>query len=139
MKKIFLDSNIWLRYLLRDEEKQFRDCQQLLILNEQGKFKIYTSTICLLEIVYTLSSFYKIKRDEVVADLRNIISTRNLTLIDKTNFSEALRVFEKHQIKFADCLIATQIPKGVILCTYDREFKKIKTFIALTPSEYFTR
>lgn len=135
MKKIFLDTNIWLRYFLNDEKKQFMDCQKLLSLNETGKLKIYTSTICLLEIVYTLSSFYKITRNQIIINLEDIISTRNLTLIEKTNFPKTLEFFKQHQIKFTDCLIASQLPPKTVLCTYDADFKKIKGCQSLTPAE----
>lgn len=135
MKKIFLDTNIWLRYFLNDEKKQFIDCQKLLSLNETGKLRIYTSTICLLEIVYTLSSFYKITRNQIIINLEEILSSRNLTLIERTNFPKTLEFFKKHQIKFTDCLIASQLPPKTILCTYDADFKKIKSIVSKTPIE----
>lgn len=134
-KKLFLDTNVWLRYLLADNKNQFEDCQKLLTLNEQGKFRLYTSTICLMEIAYTLNSFYKIKRGEIISDLKNILAVRNLTLIEKTNFTEALNFFQKYQIKLTDCLIASQLPKSIALCTYDHDFKKIKNLHSLTPTE----
>lgn len=31
-----------------------------------------------------------------------------------------------------DCLIATQVPKGAVLCTYDSEFEKIPDFSTMT-------
>lgn len=135
MKKIFIDTNIWLRFLIGDKKQQFESCQKLLILNEEGKFKSYTSTIVLLEVIYTLSSFYKIKKETILADIKAILSSRNLTLIEKTDFKKALLLYQKHNVKLADCLIASQIPEKVFLCTYDRDFKKIKRITSLPPEE----
>ena len=135
MRKIFIDTNVWLRFLVADKKEEFEDCKNLLILNERGKFKIYTSTVVLLEIAYTLASFYQIPKKEIVSDLKNILRTRNLTLIEKTNFAKALQIFKKLNIKLADCLITTQIPRKILLCTYDKEFKKIKGLTSLTPKE----
>lgn len=135
MKRIFIDTNVWLRFLTADEKRQFEDCQRLLVLSEQGRFKPYTSTIVLLEIAYTLASFYRAGKKEIISDLEDLLKTRNLTLIEKSDFSKALILFKRYQIKLADCLIATQLPKGVVLCTYDQEFKRIKGISGLTPKE----
>jgi len=135
MKKIFLDTNVWLRFLVGDQKKQYEECKKLISLNEEGKFKVYTSTIVLLEIIYTLASFYKVKKREIISDIKAILASRNLTLIEKTDFKKALSFYQKHNIKLADCLIASQLPKNVVLCTYDCDFKKIKSVVNLTPKE----
>lgn len=135
MRKIFLDTNIWLRFLVADQKKQYETCKKLISLNEEGKFKLYTSTIVLLEIIYTLSSFYRIRKRTIINDIKAILISRNLTLIEKTDFEKALSLYQKHKIKLADCLIASQVPKGVLLCTYDRDFKKIKSVVSVTPEE----
>lgn len=135
MKKIFVDTNIWLRFLVADQQEKYEACKQLISLNEEGNFRGYTSTIVLLELAYTLSFFYKISKKEIIADIRVILATRNLTLIEKTDFPKSLLLYQKYNAKLADCLIATQLPKDVILCTYDRDFKKIKAIVSLAPEE----
>jgi len=135
MKKIFVDTNIWLRFLVADDKEKFEECKKLLILNESGKFKIYTSTIVLLEIAYTLSSFYQIGKSEIISDLKNILLARNLTLIENTNFPKTLEIFKKFNIKIADCLIISQIPPKTILCTYDKDFRRVSKIKVATPRE----
>lgn len=135
MKKIFLDTNVWLRFLIGDQKRQYEACKKLIALNEEGKLKVYTSTVVLLEIIYTLLSFYRVKKKTIIADVKAILASRNLTLIQKTDFQKALVLYQKHNIKLADCLIASQLPKNVVLCTYDRDFKKIKKIVSLTPKE----
>src|SRR3990167_4309159 len=105
MKKLFLDTNIWLRFILEDNE-QAKDCRQLIIQIEAGKWRVYTSTIVLLEINYVLGSVYKIKQSQVIDDLEAILKTRNLTLIEKTNFVFALKLYRQTKVKLSDCLIA---------------------------------
>ena len=137
-KKLFIDTNVWLRFIIGDDKNQLKACQKLFSLNEQGKFKLYTSTIVLMEIAHTLRSFYAVSKKEIVSDLRDILSTRNLTLIEKTNFLKALALFDKLKIKLVDCLIATQLPAKTVICTYDQEFRKIKTVTAFNPEEVLT-
>jgi predicted nucleic acid-binding protein len=135
MKKVFVDTNVWLRFLVADDKEKFEECKKFLILNENGKFKIYTSTIVLLEIAYTLSSFYRIEKKEIISDIKNILLARNLTLVEKTNFSKALEIFKKFNIKIADCLIISQLPPKTILCTYDKDFRKMPKIKVATPKE----
>lgn len=135
--KIFVDSNIWLRFVLADEEKSFKSCQRLFQLIETGKIKPYTSTIVLLEVDYVLAAFYKIPPNSVFQDLKDILTTRNLTLIEKTDFVRALDLSRQLKIKLADCLIALQVPKDSFLVTYDKDFKKFKNLKVKRPEDVY--
>ncbi|MBU1110427.1 PIN domain-containing protein [Patescibacteria group bacterium] len=134
--KIFIDTNVWLRFLLADVKEQYQECVDFFIEAEAGRFRPYTSTIVLLEVHYVLTSLLKISQEKVLQDIECILETRNLTLIEKTDFRKALKVYRKTKIKFADCLIATQLPKEAVLCTFDKEFRKVKTLKTITPGEY---
>lgn len=133
--KIFIDSNIWLRFFLADDEKSFKACQKLFQRIEAGKIKPYTSTIILLEVGYILSSIYKIPMAAVFQDLKDVLATRNLTLIEKTDFVNCLALSRDLKIKLADCLISLQIPRDAFLVTYDKDFKKFKNLKVLVPEE----
>lgn len=135
MKKVFIDTNVWLRFLVADQKEKYEACKKLIGFNEEGKLRIYTSTIVLSEIIYTLTSFYRVSKRAIIKDIKTILSSRNLTLIEQTNFRKTLACFSKHNIKLADCLIGTQLPKKTILCTYDRAFQKIKNIVSLTPEK----
>ncbi|MDZ7586574.1 MAG: PIN domain-containing protein [Patescibacteria group bacterium] len=123
MKKLFLDTNVWLRFILEDSE-QANDCRELITQIEAGKWRVYTSTIVMLEINYVLNSVYKIKIGQALGDLEAILKIRNLTLIEKTDFRKALKFYKQTKIKLTDCLIAAQLPPEMILVSYDRDFQK---------------
>ena len=135
MKKIFLDTNVWLRFLLQDEKQQAEDCVKLIELIETGHFRPYTSAIVLLELQYVLTVVYKIAREAVVEDIETILGTRGLVLAEKTNFGEAFRIYRQSKIKLADCLVATALPEKMILCSYDQDFRKISGVVVKTPAE----
>lgn len=125
MTKVFIDSNIFIRYLTQDDPKKASDCIRLFEMIEQGQLRPYTSNIVILEIQFVLIKQYKFLKAGVIEDIRTLLSLRNLTLIEKTDTKAALLLYKKYNIKFGDCLIATQIPKGVKLVSYDKEFQKI--------------
>ncbi len=138
MEKIFLETSIFIRYFTADDEKKFKDCFHLLeIIEKEGKFRSYTSNIVILEILFVLTRVYKFSKKEVLGGIQKILSLRNLTLVEKTSTKAALGLYKKYNIKYADCLIATQVPKDTKLVSYDEEFLKIKTLAVTTPADFF--
>lgn len=67
-----------------------------------------------------------------------IIAMRNMIVVDSSDSRRALAIWKKTRVKFTDCLIATQVPKGVALVTYDRDFAKLPGIIAKTPKDIVT-
>lgn len=137
--KIFIDTNVWLRLLLADDEKSFKNCYSLFQQIEVGKIRPYTSSLVLLEINFVLVSFYKISQEEVFFDLQAILETRNLTLVEKTDLKKALILSRDLRIKLSNCLIKYQVPNGAFLVSYDKEFKKIKDLPVFTPDELLNK
>lgn len=134
MTKIFLDSNIFLRAFLQDND-QSSSVKQLLEVIEEGRFSPYTSSIVLIEISFVLSRTYKKTREEIIDYLESILETRNITILEETDSPLALMYYKKSGIKFSDCLIASQVSQEMILITFDRDFSKIKGFTTKTPAE----
>ncbi len=131
----FLDTNIWIRYFIGDDLKKQESVRELLEHIEQGFIRPYTSSIVLLEVQWVLMSLYKSQKHQVQEAVDIILSTREMVVIDKTNFRSAFLLHKKIGLKLADCLIATQIGKGITLCTYDKEFQKIPGLLITDPSK----
>lgn len=137
MTKVFLDTNIWLRFLRQDDQTS-TSCHHLIAYIAAAKIKGYTSTIVLLETHYVLTKFYGVSTQEVAKDLEKITKTTNLTLVEKTHFPQALSLHKQTNVKLADCLIATQLPPKATLVTFDKEFQKIPHLTAQTPHEFLS-
>lgn len=133
--KIFLDTNIYVRYFIKDDENKFNSIVNLFEQIENSKIKPYTSNIVLLELNYVLSKTYKLDKAQVLVDIQTIIkNTRNLTVIEETDTEKALEIAKKHNIKLADALISTQIRDDIKLCTYDNDFDKLDFIERIEPS-----
>lgn len=135
MKKIFLDTNIWLRFFTGDNSEQSKACRELFTKIESGKYLPYCSNIVLLEIAYTLKTFYNLTHLQISHYLETLFKTRNLTILEKTNSYEAFKLHKRTKIKFTDCLIATQIKPGMTLLTYDHDFLKLIPDQTKSPSD----
>lgn len=135
MKKVFLDTNVWLRLFVKQDPAQFKSSFDLISKIEKGQFKAYTSTIVFLEIHYVAQKLYKIPKEQILIWFDSIKEIRNLTIIEKTKFNLALEYFQKYSVKLADCLIVSQLPPKTVLVTFDKDFKKIKEIKSLEPSQ----
>lgn len=126
--RFFLDTNVWLRYLIKDNEDQYALSERLLELNESGKIKIATSSFVLSECIHVETSFYKIKQDDVLDDLDAITATKNLWLLQSLEFEPAKIVYEKNKrssVKWSDCVIVSQVPPSYTLCSFDERLKHL--------------
>jgi predicted nucleic acid-binding protein len=137
--KLFLDTNIWIRYFVGDDATKLRACQQLFAEIEAGKIRPYVSSVVLLEVYWVLTSAYdypKLKAAEIV---KLMLAMRGVVIVEQGDFRRAFTLHRRTGVKLADCLIATQLGKGIALCTYDREFSKLPSLTLTNPSEVSSR
>jgi len=121
----FIDTNIFLRIIARDDLNKARDCEALILLIMQKKLKAFTSSTVLAEVVWTALSFYKLEKADTSALLSGLLGINNLKIRDVTNPLLALEYYQKHNVKFIDCLIASSpaIATGkAAVVSYDKDF-----------------
>lgn len=124
----FIDSNIFLRVLAKDNESQFGYCVDFLKALKENKIDAYTSTVILTEVVFTLKSFYKFEKQEIIRAYKSIINLRGLKIHDLHDHLKAAELYRKYSIKFIDALIAADpqiLDKKVTVVSYDRDFDKL--------------
>lgn len=135
MVKVFVETSVFMRFLTADDPQKFKDCVVFFEKIEQGKIRPYTSNVIILEILFLLTKLYKFPKSKVLQDMSKILNLRNITLVEKTDTRKALKMFSQHNIKYADCLITTQISPQTTLVTYDEDFAKLKILQTATPKE----
>lgn len=139
--RYFIDSDIFLRVLAKDNKKQYSFCVNFLNLLKKNKINGYTSTLILAEIVWTLSFYYRFKKEEVVRAFKSIIALRGLKIFDQYDCLKAIELYEKHSVKFIDALIASNkeiLEKKVIVISYDKDFDKLPV-IRRKPEELISK
>jgi predicted nucleic-acid-binding protein len=82
--------------------------------------------VVVLEIVYVLTKLYKIPRRGVLDILQSVQQIRGITILDTTDYKTAIALYRKHNVKFADCLIASQVPEDITIVTFDEELAKLR-------------
>lgn len=127
--KYFLDSNIFLRfYTNEDNKKVIADCSALVEIIRTGKIKAKTSHLVIAEVVWTLQSYYKVSKDQILKVIHSIESISNLKIEDDFVTSLAHQFFNDHSVKYIDALIASNSEiqsKKMVVISYDKDFDKL--------------
>lgn len=127
-KLYFIDANIFLRVLVEEDKKTFKECFRILKAIKEGKIKAFTSSLILAEINWVLGGFYNFPKGEITTALKSILSLKGLKVIDKYNFYSAISLYDNFSIKFIDALIASHYlvhDKKATIISYDKNFDKI--------------
>lgn len=135
MSAHFLDTNILLRYLTRDDEHKAQRSLDLLMRIEQGREKVITSSLVIFETVFTLQKFYGVSRQQIKESLLPIIALRGLQLPNKHIYQQAFDLYINKNISFADAYNAAYMLTEHISTIYswDKDFDKIEGIVRLEP------
>jgi predicted nucleic acid-binding protein len=133
----FVDTNVFVRVLARDDPAKTAASLALFKRAEQGGAALVTSEAIVAEIVYVLSSkdLYKLGRADVVRLLKPMLDNRGLRIDRKSEVLAALDLYETSRLDFEDCLAvvhAGRQTKGRIY-SYDRGFDRAPGVQRLEP------
>ncbi len=102
---IGLDSNVLVRFLVRDDEAQYERARRLIQRNAQGGEPACISLVVLLETEWVLRSRYHSSKAEILSAFSDLLSAVDLSFEDEAAIEEALFVGQDAAGQFADCLI----------------------------------
>jgi len=125
----FIDTNIFLRVLIKEKERIFQESFLVLKLIKEKKISAFTSSLVLAEVVWVLNSCYGFKKKEIIQAIKGILNLKNLQIIDKFDPYLAISFYEKYKVKFIDAFIASHYlisKKEAIIVSYDKDFDKLK-------------
>lgn len=125
---VLVDSNIFLRLFVRDDEQKWKDSKQVLQKITERQIMAYIPTLVPAEVNFVLTSFYRIEKPWVVQATKSIVSISNLKILDDLSVVRGAQLYEEFNVKFTDCLLASsallQSGRAAIL-SYDRDFDKL--------------
>lgn len=129
---IGVDTNVLVRFLVRDDEAQFERARRL-IKRETGRGEsVFISQLVLLETEWVLRSRYGVTKTAMIAALAALLEARELQFEDEPSVEEAVFVWKDCSAEFADCLInAHHRSLGCrATATFDAKALKLSGYIA---------
>lgn len=127
MKKLTVDTNAFLRFILQDIPEQADEVEELFKKAQQKKIELFVPQIVIFEILHALEKYYSFPKDTVIEKLSSVISAKYLMIQNRILLKKALEIFKQKNLDLADCFIfAYSEDKNAELFTFDKALKKLK-------------
>jgi predicted nucleic-acid-binding protein len=120
---IFVDTNLFLRFLTNDVPTQADAVEKLLHQAEQGKSHLITNGMVIAEIVWTLESYYELERDDIQNKVLAILNTSGLEIPDSNLILKSIIWYVEKNVDFIDAYNAAWMElKGIEkIYTFDQK------------------
>ena len=106
MKKVFLDTNVFLRFFTRDNEGQHERAVKLFNKAKKGSIATITGPPVLFEIVWTLRTAYRQSREKTLSVIEAIVAMAGITLTDAQIVQRAVNLAKTSGQEFADAYMS---------------------------------
>ncbi len=132
---IGIDTNVLVRYLVRDDEHQFQLAAHLILDCIKTSEPVQISLLVILETEWVLRSQYGFQKSEIAAAFTNLLETRETVYEDEESLEEALHNWKESHADFADCLIVAKSHRAGCryLATFDAKAGKLPGAKRLAP------
>ena len=128
MKEIFVDTNIFLRYLTRDDLSRFEKCREIFRKATRGEIVLITSAMVVAELMWTLLSYYKVPKIDVIEKVSIIVGTESLHIPEKDMIADALVLYGRKNMDYIDAYNAVfMMQQGLSeIYSYDEAFDGVE-------------
>jgi len=125
-----LDTNVLVRFLVKDDEPQAKKVYTLFKQAETDKNYFYVPLLVVLETIWVLDSVYEIPRKEILDSINEILLMPILKLEAKPTIQRFIFLARENKIDLSDILIAcaAKISGCEKILTFDKRASKFELF-----------
>lgn len=130
METVLIDSNIILRFLIRDNVEQHQITQGIFHRIEEKEMKALISIAVVNEVLWVSKTYYKIPRKDFIPKLINIIEFQNIDIIEthKHTVLYILSIMSNIAIDFTDIYLSVISGDREVL-SFDKDFYKLQLYV----------
>lgn len=133
----FLDTNILIRHLVKDDPRKSIASKELLRRIERGEEAVILNDIVIFEAVYILESpkNYGLSRTQIRGGLGQLLTLNGLRLPNKRLYQKAFDLYCDMNISFADAFNAAYMQSEGLteIYSYDTDFNKLPGIKRIEP------
>ena len=124
---IFVDTNYFLRFLLKDNDAEHRTAKQLFRDGAEGKTKLFTSVIVFFELYWVLKSFYEKEKPDIISILDGVLQMEFIELTERPQLKNALALFTDNAVELQDAfnIVFARFRQADDFKTFDKKLQKI--------------
>ncbi len=133
---VFVDTNLFLRYLTNDIPAQAEAVEGLLRQAGEGKLTLVTNAMVMAELVWVMESFYRLPRTEILGNILAIASTPGLQVAEADAVVQAVVWYAEKNVDFVDAFNAAwALQEGIqAIYTFDqRHFARLEGLSVRVP------
>lgn len=122
-----LDTNVLVRYLVRDDNRQFALAKKLVQAALRAGETLYVPITVMLELEWVLRSNFGFDKVQIVNTISSLLASVELTFESEAAAEVALALYQRNKADFADCVhVALAHAAGESpLWTFDRAASKL--------------
>ncbi|MDR1647020.1 MAG: PIN domain-containing protein [Zoogloeaceae bacterium] len=121
MKSYFVDSNVFLRFITRDDADQSIIAERLFLQAKAGEIELFCGPPVFFEVAWVLRAVYKLENAAILDILESMLSIPNLAVSDADSVTRAIAMARRQSLGFADSYIAvTALGKNIGVATFNR-------------------
>lgn len=127
MNKYLVDTNVLLRFLLKDDQKLYQQAKKYLLRAKDGQVSLILLPQVIFEIDYFLRGVYSLSRKESSEILSTLVQSPDLEVKERKTLIRAVEIYKKLNVDLFDIYLYLRAKeeKAKIL-SFDKDFKKIK-------------
>ena len=123
----YIDTNVFVRFLTEDKNNIPEEFLNFFNDLKGGKIKVKLLDLVFFQVIFVLKSFYKIKKEEIVEVMREILSFQGIYPKNKRVLERTLELWEKHSDDIIDCYIVAnmELENETELYSFDKKISKL--------------
>jgi len=126
VSEIFIDTNVILRFLLKDNKTYYVKAESLFLEAKDKKQAIRLIPQVVFEVVYVLEKLYKVERADIAGAMRVFLEENFIKTINKKELFCALDLYSSNKsLSLVDIYLSCHAKKAQgELVTFDTKLKK---------------
>jgi predicted nucleic acid-binding protein len=126
VRRVVVDANVLLSFIVDRDEKQRAIVKALLLQAEEGELVAIVPQFVVFEVVYVLQSTYRIPGDELKPMIRDLMGLPGVLLIDECPWKRVMDLWPSPLPSIADSALAAIAASNRYdaVATFDRKLAK---------------
>ena len=124
---IFVDTNYFLRFLIKDNPQQSEEAKKLFLEGARGDLELITSTIVIFEVYWVFKTYYQKNKAEITKILQKVLKMHFIRIDERNLLQSTLYLFKKENLSLEDCynLIYAKNHEVETFKTFDAKLAKL--------------
>ncbi len=127
-----IDTNVLVRFLVRDDEAQFERARRLIKREVSAGRRVFVNQLVIMEAEWVLRSRYAVSKHQIIETLTGLLGAADVQFEDEPAMEQALFLWKDSAADFADCLIGAKNRRLGCRATasFDTKATKLPGFVA---------